>query len=644
MKHSKLIIRLAGLLSLSLILSSCQSTPPVSSRQETTARSAPIDTEVYSQPAGTELLNQHSLPDDFQLTVDGDDARLQQSVALFQSGQPGPALDILDSIDSMTLSPDQNTRKRIIQAVILLQANGSLQAARVLIAPAISAQSETLSAFYLMRAKTAMMEADTAGALKALMARRQFLTADQTLENQNLLWDTLMIADRRQLVRIQQQDISAALAGWLELAAIARQKRPPAENELAINNWRIQNLSHPARAELLERITSQLSLARPVQTVAFLLPITSAYEPAASAIRAGFEAVNNDQTTGLRYQLRFYDYGRDAEASVLYYRQAVSDGADIIIGPLGRKAVDSLLMATSISTPTLLLSSPTDPITAQPGLFQFSLSQELEARQAAERAWLNGHRDGVILSPQTAIGQRMAAAFRQRFSELGGKIVNSESYAADETDFSPAIRTLLGVDSSEQRISEMKTLMGTKITSEARRRQDIGFIFLPATNRTARLIKPVLDFFYALNLPVYSTSRIFSGKLDTVNDRDLDRIRFPDMPWMIASNIELDSLRTFLQGNWPNRNTSYNRLYALGMDTFSLLSRLQKMQENSLLHYQGVSGNLNIDAEGIIHRQLLWARFIQGTPELIDKQPTYQGRFSEKIYEGIPAIAPEAGQ
>ncbi|HDH15226.1 MAG TPA: hypothetical protein ENG90_01915 [Gammaproteobacteria bacterium] len=68
------------------------------------------------------------------------------------------------------------------------------------------------------------------------------------------------------------------------------------------------------------------------------------------------------------------------------------------------------------------------------------------------------------------------------------------------------------------------------------------------------------------------------------------------------------------------------------------------MRENSLLHYQGLSGILNIDANGVVHRHMLWARFVKGIPELIDKQSTYQGRFSEKKFEAIPATAPAAGQ
>ncbi|GMR06593.1 MAG: penicillin-binding protein activator [Gammaproteobacteria bacterium] len=644
MKHSKLITQLVGLFSLALILSACQSTPPTSRVPDTITRPASIDRGIFTPQTVTEPLDQHSLPGDFPLTISSDDVRLQQAAALFQSGNPGLALDMLDSIEGNSLSPDQRTRRRILQAVILLQAGGSFQARQVLRRGVESYQPATLAAFYLMRAKAAMIQAETADALYALLKREQFMAANQVLENQRMIWSILMIADTRKLKKIQQQDMSAELAGWLELAMIVKRNSSYPSIEQAINNWRIKNLSHPASAELLDQITNETSLTKSPKNIAFLLPLTSAYEPAASAIRDGFEAINNEQAAGSRYQLRFYDYGRDADAAVLYYNQAVNDGADIIIGPLGRKSIDSLLTATEIHVPTLLLSPPAEQNNTQQDLFQFSLSQELEAQQTAQRAWLDGHRYGVILFPQTSIGQRMATAFTQRFNELGGEIVSSESYAAKETEFSPVVRRLLGVDRSEQRITEMKVLLGGKITTEARRRQDIGFIFLPAGKRNARLIKPVLDFFYALDLPIYSTSRIFSGKPDPVNDRDLDRIRFPDMPWMIASNIELESLRTFLQGGWPNRETSYNRLYGLGMDIFSILPRLQMMRENSLLHYQGQSGILHIDTDGVVHRQMLWARFIKGIPDLIDRQPTYQGRFSEKEFEAIPAIAPAAGQ
>ena len=644
MKQSNKLIFLTSLGSLLFILSACQSAPPPIPRTPDTTAPAARTTadDVYTQPLEIES-PVSQLPTDFPLVYSNDDFRLQQAASLYQAGSLGPALDMLDSIEDGSLTSDQRTRKRIMQAAILLQAGGSIQAQQLLSGGAESYQTATLAVFYLMRAKAFLAQGQTTDALKALITRERFVAGNVAEENQRLIWNVLMFTDDQQLRMIQQMEINAELAGWLELAFAIRQKNVYENAEQVVNNWRIKNSSHPASVAVLDQISREAMLTSP-KRIAFLLPLTSSYEPAASAIRDGFEAMNNDQAANHRYQVRLYDYGRDANAAMLYYNQAVNDGAELIVGPLGRQSIGSLLSSAEIKVPTILLSPADGQSDAPQNLFQFSLSQELEAQQAAQRAWIDGHRRGVILYPQTAIGQRMATAFGDRFSQLGGKIVKSENYAAKETDFSPPARRMLGVDSSEQRIAEMKRLLGRKITAEARRRQDIDFIFLPATNRNARLIKPLLDFFYAFDLPIYSTSRIFSGKVDPVNDRDLDRIRFPDMPWMIATNIELESLRTFLQGGWPNRETSYNRLYGLGMDIFNILPLLQRMRENPLLHYQGLSGNLSIDKNGIIHREMLWASFRKGSPTLLDKQLTYQGRFSEKKFEAIPAITPATGQ
>ena len=644
MNHSNTFNRLITLSILLLTLSACQSTPSVTHRPDTSIPAAKTIDETYTLQPDDKAAAIPSLPDGFQLTDKNDDFQLQQAASLFLTGSPGLALDMLDSIEDRSLTADQRTRKRIMQAAILLQAGGSIQAQRVLRANIDSFQPESSNVFYLMRAKAFLAQGQTANALKSLIKREQFLGGRALIDNQNLIWNVLMFVDARQLAVIKQTNMSAELAGWIELATIVKTSSTESESEELVNNWRIRNLSHPANAGVLEQISRRPPPLIQGRKIAFLLPLSSAYEPAANAIRDGFEVMNNDQAVNDRYLVRFYDYGPDANAAILYYNQAINDGADIVIGPLGRQSIDSLLASTEIKVPTLLLSPPSEVNTGQNNLFQFSLSQELEARETAQRAWLDGYRRGVILFPQTAIGQRMATAFAQQFSQLGGEIVNSEGFSAKETDFSPPVRQLLGVDSSERRIAEMKRLLGGKITTDARRRQDIDFIFLPAGNRNARLIKPVLDFFYAFDLPVYSTSRIFSGKVDPVNDTDLDRIRFPDMPWMIATNVELESLRTFLQGGWPNRETSYNRLYGLGMDIFSILPHLQLMRENPLLHYQGLSGNLGIDENGIIHRQMLWARFKNGTPRLLDNQLTYQGRFSEKKHEAIPAITPTTGQ
>ena len=129
------------------MLSACQSTPPVTRAPDTTSQPYEIsDSEALPLP-DTESSGTPSFPADFLLSDSSDDFRLQQAVSLFQTGNPALALDMLDSIEDSSLTTDQRTRKRIMQATILMQAGGSLQAQRVLAAAAESFQPETLAVF-----------------------------------------------------------------------------------------------------------------------------------------------------------------------------------------------------------------------------------------------------------------------------------------------------------------------------------------------------------------------------------------------------------------------------------------------------------------------------------------------------------------
>ena len=223
MKHSNELIKLLTVSGLLLILSACQSTPTVTQKPSIPAPSKTVD-KTYSQPDVLPV-TATTLPDGFQLTDANDDFQLRQAASLFQTGSPGLALDMLDSIENGSLTPDQRTRKRIMQAAILLQAGGSLQAQKVLHARLESFQPQNANVFYLMRARSFMARGDSANALKSLIARGQYLTVKARQDNQLLIWNVLMISDSPQLSAIQQTDMTAELAGWIELAAVIKASR-----------------------------------------------------------------------------------------------------------------------------------------------------------------------------------------------------------------------------------------------------------------------------------------------------------------------------------------------------------------------------------------------------------------------------------
>jgi len=133
-------------------------------------------------------------------------------------------------------------------------------------------------------------------------------------------------------------------------------------------------------------------------------------------------------------------------------------------------------------------------------------------------------------------------------------------------------------------------------------------IFLAATPRSARGIMPAFKFHHAGNLDVYSTSHVYTGKINRELDRDLNGIIFCDLPWILQNTSPL--AKTFRK-NWPQQE-NYTRLFALGVDAYHLIYNLDYLADNDYAFYDGQTGNIQLDGSNRITRQLLWAKFKKG--------------------------------
>ncbi|HET7922274.1 MAG TPA: penicillin-binding protein activator, partial [Gammaproteobacteria bacterium] len=237
-----------------------------------------------------------------------------------------------------------------------------------------------------------------------------------------------------------------------------------------------------------------------------------------------------------------------------------------------------------------------------------------EAAQVADRALATGYSRAVALAPSDDWGNRVLNAFSARFRELGGSLLGTQLYAPGSSDFSIAITRLLNLDQSQYREGQLRGLLGHSLQFEPRRRQDIQFIFLAARSKDARLIRPQLKFYHAIDVPVYATSQVYQPGGDA--DDDLDGISFDDMPWLLENSGAAARVRTHLARLWSDNFDNNSRLYALGFDAWRLLPLLYNSRQLSA-PVQGMSGLLSMDAAGRIHRQLDWATFVNGNPKLL---------------------------
>ncbi|MDH3514092.1 MAG: penicillin-binding protein activator, partial [Gammaproteobacteria bacterium] len=528
------------------------------------------------------------------------DFELRSVAALLKAGQLREARSRVELINVVALDSSFMARKRILQARVLITEGAHVKGIRQLdeagrlrnLSPAL------LSEINAVRAQAELALDNPVGAVRNLIAREHFIVSQEEItENQQQLWKILVSMPRSKLATELNMARDRVLSGWIELALIAVENAgQPARINAAVEQWKINHPGHPAGETVLGALISQApGMIGRVDRIALLLPLTSGYAIAAQAVRDGFLAMDAAITDPDKPSIRVYDTGPDPARAPEIYEQAVNDGAQFIVGPLGRDAADTIMRRASIKVPTLMLNQIDDePGSTSKYLFQFGLPPEQEARQVAERAYLDGHRLAAVLYPQNQWGERMMTSWSKHWQRLGGVVIATQPYREEDVDFSEPIMNLLNINQSEARKAIIENMTGQKLRFDARARQDIDFIFLASDAKHGRLIKPQLNFYHAARVPVYSTSHIFTGAGDAIRDIDLDGIQFGDMPWMLVGDGKIQELRKSLQRDWPYVHTDLDRLYALGVDSYAVIPHLNRISMNTGARFNGVTSGLSV--------------------------------------------------
>ncbi len=555
--------------------------------------------------------------------------RLDAAWAFVLAKRPDAAIQILDSVRGQSLSRNLQIRRNLVKAQLALVEQRPEEALTFLhAAPADDAPSDLTTRYHNVRADA--FEA-TGAHIESARERVQLellLTNNAELnENRRRIWGSL--------TQLSPQALEAAhipppstLGGWIELAAIGSSTMTdPSTLGQAIALWRHRYPGHPAGDNVVPMLMDDSHIAwAPARTVALLLPFEGQFAKAADAVRDGFLAAwFADQNTETRPTVLV----RDTSSGDIWnvYNQAIEEGAEFVVGPLRRAAVTRLADSAGMPVPTLTLnhadaatSVSADAAMTAPtsGLFQFALSPESEARLVAEYAWFAGHTSAAVLTPVGAWGERVAAAFADAWEDLGGAIVEFQSYLSDGSDMSTPVRKLLNVDDSDARYRSLRNVLGSNVKQETRRRQDLDFVFMAAFPRQARQLRPQLEFHQAQDLPVYSTSHIYSGIADPDADRDIDGVVFGDMPWVLDPVASGGALRREVGTLWSDSVSAFVRLYAFGADAYRLVGELGKLRAQQYAEFQGMTGSLSLSENNRINRRLMWARFKKGTPRILD--------------------------
>ena len=544
--------------------------------------------------------------------------------------------------------------------------------------PAVNA--ETKADLLLLQADSQQALGRTDGAVATLLRRDKLLKFPARLANQKRILALIDSLDPLGQLLLQKNTSDPpidkathnAIIGWLALSE-ALKSAPIEARMAALQQWRARYRQHSVEQRLLNQPLAADGSAQ-YQHIAILLPLTSPFGKAAQAFYDGFMAARRDDVTGRQPKVSLYDIGEDPSLVSVYAQAAVNAGADFVVGPLGRRAVNALLSGPPPRLPVLLIGTIPEDKSA-PDLYGISLSPEQEARQAAARAFADGHRQAGIFRSGSLWGQRVATAFMSQWEALGGTLVDDKSFPGNLSDYAPIIQKLLGLDKSIVRERILRAQLDIDLEFTPRRRDDMDFLFLAANADQARQLVPQLRFFQAHDLALYATSYVYSGKPDPAIDADLDGIIFGDMDWILDAAVlpetapvpepepeltaETALASAFEPGveseaesaadaqsegetaagddsvdapavkldEWPHPasapgrepgpyyHTDLDRLYALGLDSYPLIPRLKALRNNQWQQYFGKAVDFSVKADGNIWRHLIWARFDRGLPQ-----------------------------
>ena len=475
---------------------------------------------------------------------------------------------------------------------------------------------------YEVRSQSYRRLQDPDAELVSRIALDQLLTNPETTDkNHAQIWQLLTtqpIPDLREMTTNVGDDV---YLGWVELALAHATSGINADQRAAnLQQWQTNYPQHPATARFLGLIYDPARFGgftvsqNDIRQIAVLLPVSAeGIGSAAQAVRDGIvTAYQNSQDSRVVPVLRFYDTASGLPIRDIY-RQAISDGANAVIGPLRKDAVAAIATQRNVPVPTLTLNYVEQLASGSiKNVVQFGLAPEDEARSAARRARAEQYQKAIVLQSDDSRGDRESRAFQQEMLLTGGDIIYTAVLPVDEFDYSRQIRDALLITQSDQRFRGVSNVIGKKLFFEPSIRDDVDVIFLAVTHEQARSVRPQLSFFRASQVPKLATSRITPNEDDPRAVADLNGIYYSDSPWSLDPEMKNDILYRQIHELFPEGVDVFDKLYALGIDAYMLIGQLPNLANPLAPPLRGYTGNLKLAADGRIRRELIWAQFLDG--------------------------------
>ncbi|ELY4482014.1 penicillin-binding protein activator [Cronobacter turicensis] len=317
-------------------------------------------------------------------------------------------------------------------------------------------------------------------------------------------------------------------------------------------------------------------------------------------------------------EIKVYDTSSQSITQIL--AQAQQDGTSLIVGPLLKESVDGVLKS---GTPlnVLALNQP-ETVQNRPNVCYFALSPEDEAADAAAHIWQEGKRAPLLLVPYSALGDRVTKAFADRWAQLGGGTVLQQKFGSvNELKMNINGGTGIALTGSPVAASlpqqQPVTIGGLSIPAPPTDAQitagssgNVDAVYIVATPSEIALIKPMIAMRAGSHsgAALYASSRSAQGGSGPDFRLEMEGLEFSDIPMLTGSNPALQQQAL----SAVNNDYSLARLYAMGVDAWSLANHFSQMRQVPGFQLSGNTGALSATQDCVINRKLTWLKYQQG--------------------------------
>jgi len=368
----------------------------------------------------------------------------------------------------------------------------------------------------------------------------------------------------------------------------------------------------PAAAPEAQDQTPAQAPAAPATDAAVTAPQTTAPEPQPATQPQAVSAT----TANPGAELKIYDTSSQPLDQVL--AQVQQDGASIVVGPLLKNNVEEL-MKSNTTLNVLALNQP-EQVQNRANICYFALSPEDEARDAARHIHEQGKQAPLLLTPRSALGDRVANAFAQEWQQLGGSVVLQQKFGST-SELRAGVNGGSGIALTGSPISaslpqqQSVTIGGLTIPAPPTDAQISGggkvdAAYIVATPEEIAFIKPMIAMRNGSQsgVTLYASSRSAQGTAGPDFRLEMDGLQYSEIPMLAGSNPAL------MQQALSSVRNDYSlaRLYAMGVDAWALANHFTQMRQVPGFELNGNTGDLTATQDCVINRKLSWLKYQQG--------------------------------